>query len=135
MNQVSIYHDPNCNLFKDSLIGFSKDSYIVSLNNQIIGHFNLIFDTFDENSILINYELLRDFRGLGIGNSYYQIIENYIKQNFDFSQLVLLIHYTNIKSMKVAIKNDYHIDFDYLEEMERNGELNNYNPYVKRKKL
>lgn len=135
MNQVSIYHDPNCNLFKDSLIGFSKDSYIVSLNNQIIGHFNLIFDTFDENSILINYELLRDFRGLGIGNSFYQIIENYIKQNFDFSQLVLLIHYTNIKSMKVAIKNDYQIDFDYLEEMERNGELNNYNPYVKRKKL
>lgn len=135
MNQVSIYHDPNCNLFKDSIIGFSKDSYIVSLNNQIIGHFNLIFDTFDENSILINYELLRDFRGLGIGNSFYQIIENYIKQNFDFSQLVLLIHYTNIKSMKVAIKNDYQIDFDYLEEMERNGELNNYNPYVKRKKL
>ena len=85
MNQVSIYHDPNCNLFKDSIIGFSKDSYIVSLNNQIIGHFNLIFDTFDENSILINYELLRDFRGLGIGNSFYQIITTL------FSRLILII--------------------------------------------
>lgn len=135
MNQVSIYHDPNCNLFKDSLIGSSKDSYIVSLNNQIIGHFNLIFNTFDKNSIIINYELLRSFRGIGIGNSFYQIIENYIKQNFEVNQLILLVHFTNIKSMKIAIKNDYKIDFDYLEEMERNGELNNYNPYVKRKKL
>jgi RimJ/RimL family protein N-acetyltransferase len=132
MNQVNIYHDSNCDLFKDSLIGFSNDSYIVSLNDQIIGHFNLIFKN---EAIIINYELLREFRGMGIGNDFYQIIENYVKQNFEFKELMLLVHFTNIKSMKIALKNEYQIDYNYLEEMNYNGELTNYNPYVKRKSL
>lgn len=132
MENINIYKNPTCELFNNSSIVFNKNSYIVSLNNKIIGHFNLLIR---QNKILIEYELLEQYRGLGLGNDFYQIIEQYVENNFDYDEIVLLIRYDNDRSIKIATKNNYKINYTYVEEMATYGEMTMFNPFVKVKKI
>ena len=135
MDNIKIFQDPDCDLFNDTVIRFNKDSYIVSLNNVVIGHFNLLFDMLGiKNSISIEYELLKKFRNKGLGNDFYKIIENYVINNLKYNQIILFIKYDNNNSINIALKNNYKIDYMYTELMEKCGEMTLFNPFVKVKK-
>ena len=128
LNNIKIYKDKNCDLFKNSEIYFSDNSYIVSMNNNIIGHFNV---TKLGNNLLLDYELLQQYRNIGLGNYFFQTIEEYVSNNFEFDKIILMIKYDNKKSNNIAIKNKFAIDLDLAEQMD--GEMKMYNPYSKRK--
>lgn len=110
---------------------FKDNSYHVILNEKNIGHFNL---TFVENRILIDYELLEQYRGVGLGTTFYQMIEKYVEANFEYKELILMIRYDNDRSIKIATKNNYKINYDYVEKMAADGEMTMFNPFVKVKK-
>jgi hypothetical protein len=132
MENIYIFQDPNCCLFKDTIINFNKNSYIVSLNGTIIGHFNLMSHFLNlEDCIAVEYELLPNFRNHKFGNTFYQIIETFISTNFDYNQLVLFIKYDNISSKHIALKQGFTINFEYAELMNQNGEMTNYSPFTK----
>ncbi len=132
MDNLRIYHDENCNLFKNSEIYFNKDSYIVSLNSKIVGHFNV---TKLGNDLLLDYELLKEYRNIGLGDYFFKIIEKYVVNNFEFNKIILMIKYDNEKSKNIAAKNDYKIDYEFISENDIYGEMTMYNPYSKRKCL
>lgn len=128
----TIFKDASCKLLKNTEIDFNKDSYIVSINDNIIGHFNLKPGIFNNKiSISLEYELLKEYRGRGIGNYFLEIIENYVKNNFDMNEIILLIKYDNELSKLVAIKNGYSINYEYMDLMNLSGEMTNYIPFYK----
>ena len=128
MEKIKIYKDENCDLFKNSQLCFTKNSYIVSINDNIIGFFNAHIR---QNDMMIDYELLEQYRGKGLGNYFLSIIEDYLSSNFEFDRFLLIIKYDNEKSKKVALKNNYNLDYTMSEEMSIDGEMNMYAPYTK----
>ncbi len=130
LDNMKIYRDENCNLFKNSEIYFNKDSYIVSMNNNIIGHFNI---TKVENNLLLDYELLKQYRNIGLGNYFFQTIEKYVSSNFEYEKIILIIKYDNKKSKSIALENNFSIDLDLIKKTKE--EMSMYNPYSKRKCL
>lgn len=131
MEKINIFKDPNC-LLKSDKVCFNKDSYIVSLNKTIIGYFNLSFNFIGlKDAIFIDYELLENFRNKGLGNYFYKIIEDYAIDNFEFEEIVLLIHYKNESSKKIANKNGFQVNYDYCEIIQNSGEIRGYSPFTK----
>jgi len=126
MSSLRIYQDENCKKFKDCDLCFNKNSYIVSIESNILGFFKLI--EYDKNTVLINYELLKKHRNMGIGSDFLKIIENYVIENFEYEKIVLAIAYDNFRSLNIAIQQDYILDNDFDEQ----NELHNHNIYVKR---
>lgn len=126
MSSLKIYQDDNCRLFKDCDLCFNQNSYIVSIESNILGFFKLI--EYDKNTVLINYELLKKHRNMGIGSDFLKIIENYVIENFDYEKIVLAIAYDNCKSMNIAIQQDYILDNDFDEQ----NELHNHKIYIKK---
>ena len=129
MDNIRIYHDKNCDLFKNSEILFNEKSYIVSVDSMIIGHFNL---NQINDYIAIDLELLKDFQKKGHGGFFLYIIESYINNHFDFDKYLLLIRYDNKRSKYLAERNGYKIDYSFQEK--NDGEMTMYNPYYKVKK-
>ena len=125
---IKVFKDGNCELFKKTEINFNKNSYIVSIDDKIIGHFNAMFRS---DGVLIDYELLKEYRGLGLGNYFLSIIEEYLSNNFEFDKFLLIIKYDNELSQKVALYNGYTIDYDMAEKMSIDGEMTMFSPYVK----
>lgn len=125
-----IFQDEKCNLFKNAIFNFNKDSYIVSLDGNIIGHFNIIRLGDD---ISLEYELLPKYQNRRLGNLFLKGIEEYINNNFDFNKLLLLIKYDNKKSINVAINNGYQVDYSLTEKILETGEMSMYIPYFKNK--
>lgn len=141
MDNINIYKDPNCDLFKESEIYFNKDSYIVSMNENVIGHFNLIYNLLGKNMVSIDYELLEQYRGKKMGNLLFGIIESYVIENTEVDNIVLLIKSDNIKSKTIAENYDYSFDYGLSEWMGQYNEMPDYIPFcknfkkVKQKKL
>lgn len=125
---IEVFQNKNCNLFKDTVINYNENSYIVSIDGNIIGHFNVILidDTYS-----IEYELLKEFRGIGLSNYFLHIIEKYVIDNFDTNRILLMIKYNNSASLKLAQENGYHVDYDLYEETMQ--EDSSYIPYIKEK--
>lgn len=128
MNDVCKIYKNNGVKLKDTNIGFNDNSYIVEINHKIIGYFNINYFGDD---ISFDYELLKEFRNKGIGNNFFRIIEKWIIANLDFNRILLLVKYDNEKSKNIVIQNDYYIDYNELENMEKDGEMTMYLPYVK----
>ena len=128
MESIKIFQDSIHDLIKKADISFTNDSYIVSINDKIIGFFNAHIR---QNDMMIDYELLEEYRGIGLGNYFLSIIEDYLSTNFEFDRFLLIIRYDNEKSKKVALKNNYSIDYDISEEMSIDGEMTMYTPYMK----
>ena len=126
MSSLKIYKDENCRLFKDCDLCFNKNSYIVAIESNILGFFDLI--EYDEKTVLISYELLKKHRNLGIGRGFFKIIEKYVIENFGYEKIVLAIACDNCKSLNIAILQDYILDTDFDES----NELHNHKIYVKR---
>ena len=124
---VEVFQDKDCNLFKDVVIHYNEDSYIVAIDGKIIGHFNVLIinDTYS-----IEYELLKEFRGIGLGGKFLSIIENFVQDKFNVDEILLMIKYDNLKSIKLAKKNNYSIDYSLYEEIIK--EDSSYVPYTKR---
>lgn len=112
---INIYNTDRIK-FVDTEIGFNNNSYIVEKDNSILGHFNVIQR---ENMVILDYELVKQYRNKGLGNNFLKVIENYLYENFDFEKIFLFIKYDNEKSRKIAIKNNYEIsdDLDVASEM------------------
>lgn len=124
-----IYKNNGVKLNGTSIV-FNKNSYLVEINNQIIGYFNV--NCFDD-AISFDYELLEEFQNNGLGNKFFQMIEHWIVENFSFQKILLLVKYDNEKSKSIVSKNDYNIDYNELEKMEMYGEMTMYFPFVKEK--
>lgn len=125
MSSLKIYQDENCKKFKDCDLFFDKNSYIVSIESNILGFFN--FMTYDKKTVLINYELLKKHRNIGMGRDFYKIIEKYIIDNYDYERIVLVISYDNYKSINIAINHNYILD----NEFDELNEVRNHKIYVK----
>ena len=125
-----VFQDDNCSLFKDAIINYDKNSYIVSIDDKIIGHFNIVII----NGIYsIEYELLKEYRGLGLGTTFLNIIEDFVYKKFNIDRILLMIKYDNLASINLAKKNGYSVDYDLYEEITK--EDSSYSPYVKVKKI
>lgn len=124
MSSIKIYKDENYD-FGDCDLSFDKNSYIVSINNKIIGYFRL--SVYDSKTVLLDYELIKKYQKKGIGNYFYKIIEKYIINNFDFERIILMIRFDNKASTKIADEHSYFIDYSLTEE----NEMHNFNAYVK----
>lgn len=126
MSSLNIYKDENCKKFNDCDLYFDKNSYIVSIESDILGFFNLT--EYDKKTVLVDYELLKKHRDLGIGSEFYKIIEQYIMENFSYEKIVLAISYDNCKSINIAINHNYILD----NEFDENNEVRNHKIYVKK---
>lgn len=124
MSSIKIYKDKNYD-FSDCELSFNESSYIVSINNKVIGYFKLTM--YDLKTVLLDYELVKRYQKKGIGNYFYKIIEKYIIDNFDFERIILMIRYDNKASTKIANEHSYFIDSNLIEE----NELHNFNVYTK----
>lgn len=124
MSSVKIYKDKNYD-FNECDLAFNENSYIVSVGNKIIGYFRLT--TYDNETVLLDYELVKKYQNRGIGNYFYRLIERYIIDNYDFKKVCLIIKYDNSASLKIAKKHSYLIDNVVNEE----NEMHNYSAYVK----
>ena len=126
MSSLKIYQDDNCTLFKKCDLFFDKNSYIVATENNILGFFNLM--TYDKKTVLIDYELLKEYRNKGIGNDFYKMIEQYVIENFEYEKIILVIAYNNCRSTSIAIHHNYSLDNDFDEQ----NEAHNHKIYIKR---
>ncbi len=124
MCSIKIYKDKNYD-FSDCELSFDQNSYIVSINNKVIGYFRL--SIYNLKTVLLDYELVKKYQKIGIGNYFYGIIEKYIIDNYDFEKIILMIKYDNISSIKIADENSYFIDYNLTEE----NEMHNSNVYMK----
>lgn len=124
MSSVKIYKDKNYD-FSECDLAFNENSYIVSVGNKIIGYFRLT--TYDNETVLLDYELVKKYQNRGIGNYFYRLIERYIIDNYDFEKVCLIIRYDSSASLKIAKKHSYLIDNVINEE----NEMHNYSVYVK----
>ena len=120
---IRIYNDE---ITEDTYITKSDNTYIVEEDSKIIGYFNL---TFLDNKVILDYELVKSLRNNHLGSHLLNVIEDYITDSYDVDEIILLIKYDNEKSMKIAKKNNYIIDYIFLENMD--GEMNSFKPYVK----
>ena len=120
---IRIYNDE---ITEDTYITKSDNTYIVQEDNKIIGYFNL---TFLDNKVILDYELVKSLRNNHLGSHLLNVIEDYITDSYDVDEIILLIKFDNEKSMKIAKKNNYIIDYIFLENMD--GEMNSFKPYVK----
>lgn len=130
MNDVCKIYNNNGVKLEDTNIGFNENSYIVEINQKIIGYFNINYFGDD---ISFDYEILKEFQNKGIGNQFFKVIENWIIQNLEFKRILLLVRYDNEKSKKIVNQNDYFIDYNELEKIEAYGEMTMYLPFVKEK--
>lgn len=124
----NIYKDGKCPLFKNSEIRFDNDSYIFKMNDNIIGHFNLIEL---KDFLSVEYEVLEKYRNQGYGTLMLGVIEEYVANKYDVDSLLLLIKYDNEYSLKIAKKRGYNRNYELSEEINETGEMTNYIPYVK----
>lgn len=132
MEDIRIFKNLNCYSLKETMFEFNRESYIVFFNDTIVGYFNIRTGIPDhEKSVSVEYELLSKFRGNGLGKILLEVIEKYIRENFDVDEIDLLIKYDNEKSQKIAISNHYKINYDDMEMMALEGEMTNYYPYYK----
>lgn len=125
MSSLNIYKDENCKKTKDCDLYFDKDSYIVAIESNILGFFSLT--EYNKKTVLVNYELLKKYRNMGIGNDFYKIIEKYIIDNYDYERIVLVISYDNCKSINIAISHNYTLD----NEFDELNEVRNHKVYAK----
>lgn len=131
MKNVRILQDFNYQLQTTDIV-FNKDSYIVLVDNIVIGHFNLLFNIFGvKDKVSIDYELLESFRNKKYGFSFYQIIENYVVENFNPDEIILLVKYDNEKSKRIVEKNGFSVNYSYMEKINELGEMSNYITYSK----
>lgn len=128
----SICRDKECEEFKDCVIRFDENSYVVKKDDIIVGHFNLVPIN---DYISIEYEVLPKYRMQGIGTSMINFIEKYLTDILGYDRILLLIKYDNEGSLKIAKKSDYKVDCELSEEIALTGEMTNYIPYVKKLKL
>ncbi len=95
-----------------------KESYIYDVDGNIIGYFNL---TPISGCLNIDFEMLEEFRGKGLGNEFLENISNYVaskcieynknNENNEIEYLLLLIEPSNISAIKTAEKNGYSLDY------------------------
>ena len=117
-----------CNKILKGKIHFDKEkSYIYEEDDKIIGYFNLV-PVFG--CMSIDYEILEEFRGRGLGNKFLEHITHYASiGNSEYEKLLLFIEYNNIRSKKIALKNGYTEDYYLLDGVD--SELHNMNVYTK----
>ena len=112
-----IFKDASCKLLKNTEIDFNKDSYVVSTNDNIIGHFNLKRKLFDvKNVTFLEYELLKKYRGKGLGKLFLRIIEIHLQEDYGLEEVYLLVKNDNELAKIVASNFGYSIDFNYTSD-------------------
>ena len=124
---IKIYQ--GCNKILNGKIYFDKEkTHIYEVDGAIAGYFNL---TPMLNSINIDYELLEEFREIGMGNKFLEYISEYTGKKYsEYEKILLLIEYNNIKSKKIALKNGYEEDFFLFENDD--CELHNTHVFTKK---
>ena len=132
MKVIRIFKNLNGLVLRETMFEFNSNSYVVSFNDTMIGYFNIRAGIpGHKKSVSVEYELLSNFRGNGLGKILLEVIEKYIKKNFDVEEINLLIKYDNEKSKKVAISNHFQINYEDMEIMALEGEMTNYYPFYK----
>ena len=132
MSDFIIYKNSSCCLLGETMFKFDEDSYIVSYDDRIVGYFNLGSGIFSrDNSVSLEYELLPKYRGKGLGNLFLETVEDYVRNEEDIDEIDLLIYYDNERSKKIAVFNNYKINYADVEMMDRYGEMTNYYPFSK----
>lgn len=119
--------------FESKFVYFDKNnSYILYLNEAIIGFYNIVKVDCD-NIITIEYALLKSFRNMHLGQMFLDtIVDIASKQNKDTEKIVLMIRYDNDSSKRVASKDNFSIDIDLMERL--CDEIPDYIPYSKSNK-
>ena len=121
------------NQFQSKYVYFDeKNSYIVSQCDVIYGFYN-VKKIENDNLVLIEYALLKMFRGNHFGQTFLnKIIDIVSKENKNIEKIVLMIRYDNIISKKIAEKEEFKIDINLMEQLE--DEITNFIPYSKNNK-
>lgn len=110
--------------------------YIVSLNNNLIGY--IFISKLIKDDIYLEYSILKEYRGKGLGKMLLSEISNYLMDNYNIKSIVLDIDPSNIPSIMTAVSCGYMVDEDEYIERNMNGKIlyriDNYNYVNKRKK-
>ena len=107
------------------------NKYFIVLNDNIIGYFSFFLR---DNYMVIDCEIFDEYQNKGYGTIALSEFEEFIGNKYEFDKFLLIIRYDNERSKKVALKNNYKIDYLLIEEMDEYGELTMHSPYVKTKK-
>lgn len=117
-------------VLKNNIYFDRNTTHIYEVDDEIVGYFSLKPML---GCLNIDYELLEKYRDKGMGNLFLENITHYASQKYqDIEKLMLLIEYNNIKSKKIAEKNDYEIDYSIF--VDGDSELHNTNVYTKKNK-
>ena len=108
-----------------------KNKYLIVMDNEIIGYFSFFLR---EDCIVIDCEIFEQYQNKGYGTIALSEFEDFLGNLYEFDKYLLIIRYDNERSKKVALKSGYQIDYMLAEEMDEDGELTMYSPYVKVKK-
>lgn len=128
MNEVcKIYKNNGVKIEKTSIV-LNENSYLVELNGNIIGYFNV--NQFSD-AVSFDYELIEKYRNAGLGNEFFKLVENWVINNFDTKKILLLVRYDNDVSKHIICNNGYFIDYNELETMNMSGEMTMHSPFVK----
>ncbi len=110
-----------------------QQSNYVFLEETIIGVFQLVYLNKDE--IDLRYGIFKDFQNKKLGVDFLKSILTYIFKTSTVNKIYLNIDYANIRSIKVAEKCNFKIDYNLVEQRQISGEGESLIPYYTQNKM
>lgn len=106
-----------------------KYSKLIQVDNNTIGFYTprIILDR-----LMVEYNLFEEYRNQGLGVSFVKMVTEAVGREYtQFDTIYLLIHFKNIPSLTVAVKNGYMLCYE--EDLQESicEEMPNYQPYCK----
>lgn len=114
-------------VFDNESLSFSKNSKVIEINGKEVGFYTVQF-IFDK--LTLEYNIFPKYRNKGYGKEFVGIVTSIVEHEYpEYSDIYLLIHMNNIRSLIVAKANGYKDTTNYEFKEKVNEEMSQYGLY------